>query len=57
MEEVLQREEVLEEAGGFGYLVDLAQNTASAINISRYAEIRAQPFHHATARASWHRDC
>ena len=39
VEEVLQREEVLEEAGGFGYLVDLAQNTASAINISRYAEI------------------
>lgn len=39
VEEVLQREEVLEEAGGFGYLVDLAQNTASAINIARYAEI------------------
>ena len=39
VEEVLQREEVLEEAGGFGYLVDLAQNTASAINIDRYAEI------------------
>lgn len=39
VEEVLQRQELLTEAGGFPYLVDLVQNTASAINIAHYAEI------------------
>ena len=39
VQEELQRREDLEAAGGFEYLINLAQNTASAANIRRYAEI------------------
>ncbi|MDO4640195.1 MAG: replicative DNA helicase [Neisseria sp.] len=39
VQEVLERSEELEHAGGFNYLVTLAQNTPSAANIRRYAEI------------------
>ncbi|EMR8567464.1 replicative DNA helicase [Neisseria gonorrhoeae] len=39
VQEDLQRNEELEAAGGFEYLITLAQNTPSAANIRRYAEI------------------
>lgn len=39
VQEDLQRNEELEAAGGFEYLISLAQNTPSAANIRRYAEI------------------
>ncbi|SSY80980.1 replicative DNA helicase [Alysiella crassa] len=39
LQEQLQRYDELESAGGFSYLVTLAQNTPSAANIRRYAEI------------------
>lgn len=39
VQEALQNREELEAAGGFEYLINLAQNTASAANIRRYAEI------------------
>ncbi|WP_447544445.1 replicative DNA helicase [Neisseria gonorrhoeae] len=39
VQEDLQRNEELEVAGGFEYLITLAQNTPSAANIRRYAEI------------------
>ncbi|ENS7025009.1 replicative DNA helicase [Neisseria gonorrhoeae] len=39
VQEDLQRNEELEAAGGFEYLITLAQNTPSAANICRYAEI------------------
>ncbi len=37
--ETLERSGKLEEAGGLAYLASLAQNTPSAVNIRRYAEI------------------
>ena len=39
VQEFLERNDLLETAGGFDYLVTLAQNTPSAANIRRYAEI------------------
>ena len=39
VQESLERNEELEAAGGFNYLITLAQNTPSAANIRRYAEI------------------
>ena len=39
VQEALERNEELEAAGGFNYLISLAQNTPSAANIRRYAEI------------------
>lgn len=39
VQEVLERTGELEAAGGFAYLISLAQNTPSAANIHRYAEI------------------
>lgn len=39
VQEELQRLEAIEEVGGLPYLVSLAQNTPSAANIRRYAEI------------------
>ena len=39
VQEELERHDELEGAGGFHYLVTLAQNTPSAANIRRYAEI------------------
>lgn len=39
VQEELQRRDELEPAGGFEYLINLAQNTPSAANIRRYAEI------------------
>lgn len=39
VQEELQNQNELENAGGFDYLVTLAQNTPSAANIRRYAEI------------------
>lgn len=39
VQEALERNDELESAGGFNYLVTLAQNTPSAANIRRYAEI------------------
>ncbi|MCF7530021.1 replicative DNA helicase [Neisseria lisongii] len=39
VQEALERNDELEAAGGFNYLVTLAQNTPSAANIRRYAEI------------------
>ncbi|MCI3162277.1 DNA helicase [Neisseria meningitidis] len=39
VQEDLQRNEELEAAGGFEYLITLAQNTPSAANIRRHAEI------------------
>lgn len=39
IQEELQRRDDLEAAGGFEYLVNLVQNTPSAANIRRYAEI------------------
>ena len=39
VQEDLQRNEELEATGGFEYLISLAQNTPSAANIRRYAEI------------------
>jgi replicative DNA helicase len=39
VQEELERNDDLEAAGGFNYLVTLAQNTPSAANIQRYAEI------------------
>ncbi|WP_066567422.1 replicative DNA helicase [Snodgrassella sp. CFCC 13594] len=39
VQEELQRREELDAAGGFEYLINLAQNTPSAANIRRYAEI------------------
>lgn len=37
--EVLQKSGQLEEAGGMGYLGELAKNTSTAVNISAYADI------------------
>ncbi len=39
VQEELERNDELEATGGFNYLVTLAQNTPSAANIRRYAEI------------------
>ena len=39
VQEALERNDELDAAGGFNYLVTLAQNTPSAANIRRYAEI------------------
>ena len=39
VQEALERNDELEAAGGFNYLITLAQNTPSAANIRRYAEI------------------
>ncbi|PSJ79536.1 replicative DNA helicase [Neisseria iguanae] len=39
VQEALERNDELESAGGFNYLISLAQNTPSAANIRRYAEI------------------
>lgn len=39
VQEELERSDLLEKAGGFNYLVTLIQNTPSAANIRRYAEI------------------
>lgn len=39
VQEDLERSEELEAAGGFNYLISLVQNTPSAANIRRYAEI------------------
>ncbi|KLT73359.1 DNA helicase [Neisseria arctica] len=39
VQEALERNGELEAAGGFNYLITLAQNTPSAANIRRYAEI------------------
>ncbi|MDO5059874.1 MAG: replicative DNA helicase [Neisseria sp.] len=39
VQEALERSGELEAAGGFDYLITLAQNTPSAANIRRYAEI------------------
>ena len=39
VQEFLERNDLLETAGGFDYLVTLAQNTPSAAKIRRYAEI------------------
>lgn len=39
VEEALKREELIEEAGGFNYLIDLSKNIASVVNIEHYAEI------------------
>lgn len=39
VQEFLERSDELEAAGGFNYLISLAQNTPSAANIRRYAEI------------------
>ena len=39
VQEALERNDELESAGGFNYLITLAQNTPSAANIRRYAEI------------------
>lgn len=39
VQEALERHNELEAAGGFNYLINLAQNTPSAANIRRYAEI------------------
>jgi len=39
LSEVLEKQGVLEDVGGFAYLADLAKNTPSAANINAYAEI------------------
>ncbi|WP_049255914.1 replicative DNA helicase [Neisseria bacilliformis] len=39
VQEFLERSDEIEAAGGFNYLISLAQNTPSAANIRRYAEI------------------
>lgn len=39
VQEFLERSDETEAAGGFNYLISLAQNTPSAANIRRYAEI------------------
>lgn len=39
VQETLQRNDVLDDVGGFDYLLTLAQSTPSAANIRRYAEI------------------
>lgn len=39
LQEELERRDLLETAGGFDYLITLVQNTPSAANIRRYAEI------------------
>ncbi len=39
LQEQLERMDALENIGGFGYLITLVQNTPSAANIRRYAEI------------------
>ncbi len=39
VQEELQRREEIDEVGGLPYLIDLVQNTPSAANIRRYAEI------------------
>lgn len=39
VQEFLERSDELEAVGGFNYLINLAQNTPSAANIRRYAEI------------------
>lgn len=39
VQEALERNDLLENAGGFNYLITLVQNTPSAANIRRYAEI------------------
>ena len=57
VQESLERNEELEAAGGFNYLITLAQNTPSAANIRRYAEIVRRTFHHAPACRSRHGNC
>ena len=39
LQEELERQEQIDEVGGFAYLVEIAKNTPSAANISAYAEI------------------
>lgn len=39
LSEVLEKQGVLEDVGGFAYLADLAKNTPSAANINAYADI------------------
>lgn len=39
VQEILERSDQLDHAGGFDYLLNLAQSTPSAANIRRYAEI------------------
>ena len=39
VQEFLERSDEIEAVGGFNYLISLAQNTPSAANIRRYAEI------------------
>ncbi|MDN4697129.1 DnaB-like helicase N-terminal domain-containing protein, partial [Vibrio parahaemolyticus] len=39
LSELLEKQEKLEDVGGFAYLADLAKNTPSAANITAYSEI------------------